>query len=201
MQEREHTDAPLPWPTDPAAALPPEPPPPSRARPRGGRRPILVAAGVAGVLAVAAGAWFAGKGSGSTPTAAASSPSPSQITITGTLTLMFGASFDPNARDTAVTGTQPRLNDPCVAIGGYNDITQGAAVTIGGQTGQTLGIGALSAGNVGVTGAENNAVCLFDFSVAVPSGQSVYTVTISHRGTQTFTPAEVQQTLQLSLGN
>jgi hypothetical protein len=174
-------------------------------RPWWQRRPVQLLTAGAAVAAVAIGAWLVGRGSSAPVAAAASSPSPSlsQIGVNGTLTIPFLGTdlFAPNAKDTAVdASTDPRIGDPCIALGGYSDISQGIAVTVGGQTGQTLGVGSLQAGEVkGDPGKP--ASCQFYFSVYVPAGQSVYTVTISHRGTQTFTPDQVAQGIALTLGN
>lgn len=132
------------------------------------RRPVQLLAAVAAV-AVGAGVYLAVGGS------------PSQVHVHGTLSLAAG-------------GFLPEANG-CAGDGGYSDITPGTAVTVGGSTGQTLGIGALSAGQ------ENaDAACVFTFDVAVPAGQSVYTVTISHRGTQTLTAEQVANGIDLTLG-
>ena len=112
---------------------------------------------------------------------AAASSSPAQIHVRGTLALAYGG---------FVLGS-----DGCQGDGGFGDITPGTAVTVAGGTGQTLGIGALGGGQ-----EDENSACVFPFDVAVPGGQSVYTVTISHRGTQTFTPAQVASGITLTLG-
>lgn len=145
-------------------------PPPRRGTPPPWwrRRPIqLLAAAVA--VATCIGAYFAlSSGTG-------------QVHVHGTLTL-------------AAAGTAPDANG-CQGGDGYSDITPGTAVTVGGAQGQTLGIGALSAGQVG-----EGSSCVFSFDVAVPSGQSVYTVTISHRGTQTVSTDELANGIALTLG-
>jgi hypothetical protein len=128
------------------------------------RRPVRVLAAV-GVVGVAAGVWFATR------------PAP-QVHVRGTLAL-------------ASPGFLSSYNG-CEGTGGYDDITAGVAVTVGGANGQVLGIGALGPGQAGVA-------CTFNFDVAVPAGQSLYTVTISHRGTETFTPAQIGD-IQLTLG-
>jgi len=131
------------------------------------RRPVqLLAAGA--VIAAGVGIYFA-------------TQSTAQVHVHGTLTLAPGG---------FTTGS----ND-CEGDGGYSDITGGTAVTVGGSTGQTLGIGALSPGQ-----QDDSSNCVFSFDVPVPGGQSVYTVTISHRGTQTVTPAELTSGLALTLG-
>lgn len=130
--------------------------------------------------------------------AVSSSSGPGTITVRGTISLGPLGSGDSANPSSAADG------DPCMATGGYTDITQGATVTIGGAQNQTLAVGALSAGkeddvddSLGIPAGR----CVFSFSVQVPGGQSAYTVTISHRGTQTVTPAQAQSGVALSLGD
>lgn len=157
---------------------------------------VIIAAGVGTGIALA------GSGGGSAVAAASPSPSASDIDLHGTLTIPFLGTdlLSPNARDTEANGTNDvHAGDTCVMVGGYTDISQGAAVTVGGDKGQTLAIGSLAAGTV--SGAAGQpASCEFGFDVQVPGGLSLYTVTISHRGTQTFTPDQVAQGIELSLG-
>lgn len=152
-----------------AAAIEPEPvaaPPTAQVWWR--RRPVQLLAAAAAV-AIGLGVYFA-VGSG-----------PGQVHVRGTLTLAAG-------------GFLP-ANNGCQGDGGYSDITPGTAVMVGGSTGQTLGVGALSTGQ-----EDANSNCVFTFDVAVPAGQSVYTVTISHRGTQTLTADQVANGIALTLG-
>lgn len=204
MDERPHDDdtRPQPWPVEAGSEPYPAPEPAAPPAAPWWRQPgpaILVGALI---IAAGIGTGIAVTGSKRATAAPADSPSPSPSTlyVTGSLTIPFGTTLDPTARDTAAdTSTAPVLRDPCVTEGGYTDISDGTAVTIGGATGQTLAIGSLDAGRV-TTNASNNAECQFGFSVPVPAGQSLYTVTISHRGTQTFTPDQVTQGIELSLG-
>lgn len=158
---------------------------PAPATPPWRRRPAQIAA--VAVLAMAgAGIGFAVSDSG-----------PGQISVHGTLQLSPLAAVDSTDFEHAANG------DACEAGQGYSDITSGATVVVGGSTGQTLGIGALSAGvetNVDSSLGLAMGFCVFSFDVPVPAGQSAYTVTISHRGTQTFTPAQVAAGIELTLG-
>lgn len=148
------------------------------------RRPVQLAA-AAVIVAAGVGIGIAvGSGSGT-----------AQIHVRGTLQL--GPLSAVAASGTAVNGGL------CTAGQGYDDITPGATVTVGGGQGQTLAVGALSAGvernvddSLGVLAGD----CVFSFDVAVAGGQSAYTVTISHRGTQTFTPAQAAAGIALTLG-
>lgn len=121
---------------------------------------------------------------------------PDMITVHGTLTV------GSMANDTT-SGMSLSDGDSCVAIGGYSDINQGATVTIGGSTGQTLTVTGLSAGVE--TGIQPDSPivdgnCVFSFSAQVPAGQSAYTVTVGRRGSQTFTAVQGEAGVSLALG-
>lgn len=156
------------------------------------RRPAVLAGAAAVVLAgagVAVGMSLGSHGSGASgPPPAGSGDTSSQVHVWGSLTV---AGF--NYIDSQRPG-ENYSGDTCTTIGGYNDISAGTAVVIGGPTGQ-IGVGALSAGAI------SNGGCVFDFDVPVPAGLSVYTVTVSHRGTQTFSPDQLQGGIQLSIGS
>lgn len=132
------------------------------------RQPRMKIGVVAALAALGAGIWYINR------------PAP-RVDVFGTLRL-------------AAPGYLPDGNGACEGTGGYDDITAGTAVTVGGASGQTLGIGSLG------SGVDQGFACVFPFDVAVPGGQSIYTVTISHRGTQTLTPAEVAAGITLTLG-
>lgn len=168
-----------------------------------------------GPLAIAAAVIVLGAGIGigvglaghstpfATPAAAETTSAPSTILLSGSLTVPFLGTdlFAPQAVDPSQPPSgAPVLGDPCITQGGFTDITAGAAVTIGGPDGKTIAVGALEAGQVAGT-AGQPAQCEFDFSVQVPQGLSEYTVTVSHRGTQVFTPEQVLQgEVKLTLG-
>jgi len=150
------------------------------------RRVQLLAAAVAAV--VGTGTYFAVGGSG-----------PGTIDVHGTLRLgPLSAVDEVHSFGTAENG------DVCISGDGYDDITAGAAVTIGGSAGQTLAVAPLSGGaedGVADVGGAAMGFCVFSFDATVPDGQSAYTVTIGHRGTQTFTPAQAAEGIQLKLGD
>lgn len=163
---------------DDASTQPAEPAP---AKPLWRRRPAQIAA-----VLIAAGAALA------IGLTAAAGSSPAAVHVRGTLNLGLTAAVDMNNTDPL----HPVAGDACESAGGYSDITPGAAVTVGGPSGQTLGVGSLAAG-VETAGG----YCAFSFDVPVPGGQSLYTVTISHRGTQTFTPVQAEGPVALTLGS
>jgi hypothetical protein len=123
--------------------------------------------------------------------------SPAAITIHGTLSI--GGMANDNGSDPM----SPVDGDPCTGIGGYGDITAGKTVTVSGSTGQVLTVTGLTAGvetdlPADATLATGN--CVFSFSAQVPAGESSYTVSISGRGSQTFTAAQGEAGVSLVLG-
>lgn len=204
MDERQHDDTePQQWTSETTTEPEPAPVPPAPAAAPWWRQPgpaillgaVIIAAGIGTGIALS------GSSGGNASAAAASpSPSPSPIDLHGTLTIPFASTdlLSPNAKDTEANG-EIHIGDTCVTLGGYTDISEGTAVTVGGDKGQTLAIGSLRQGSV--TGQAGQAAsCEFGFDVQVPAGLSLYTVTISHRGMQTFTPDQVAAGIQLTLG-
>jgi len=173
------------WPAEDAAAPEPASSAASPAvTPLWRRRPVQLAA-AAVLVAAGVGAYVA------------ASSGPAQVHVHGTLQLGPLGSVDTTSTSGAVNG------DACESGSGYSDISAGTTVAVGGGNGQTLAVGALSAGveaNVDNSLGSPLGDCVFSFDVAVPGGQSAYTVTISHRGTQTYTPAQVAQGISLTLG-
>lgn len=134
---------------------------------------IAVLAGTAvAALAVGFGAGWLAHTSSSSSSSSATTP------VHGSLTLPDGG--------------YNSVGDTCSGSGGYQDISAGVAVTIGDQTGKTLAVTSLQAGTFG------NGGCVFTFSAKVAAA-TTYMVTISHRGTQTFTPADVAGGFNLTL--
>lgn len=80
----------------------------------------------------------------------------------------------------------------CSSADGYQDISAGVAVTIGDQAGKTLAVTSLTPGH------RANSSCQFDFAAQVPTA-TTYTVTISHRGTQTFASADIAGGFNMTL--
>lgn len=147
------------------------------------RRHMLIIGGAAAVI-VAAGIAIG-----------ISTSSSSTVQIHGSINLGFLAAVDTTDPNASITGSDLiQAGQACTAAGGYTDVAQGTAVTVGGSGGQ-IGVGALSAGKETAGG-----YCQFTFSVSVPAGQSAYTVTVSTRGTQTLTAAEVKSGIVLTLG-
>ena len=146
--------------------------PPAASAPRRSFSAAVLAAVAAIALAVGFGAGWASHTSSSTSSSATTA-------VHGTLTLPDGG--------------YTSIGNVCSGSGGYQDINAGVAVTIGDQTGKTLTVASLKPGHFGGGG------CQFDFTATVPAA-TTYTVTISHRGTQTFSPADVASGFNMTLG-
>lgn len=125
-------------------------------------RPWII--GTAGTLALGIGLAIAIASSNST------------ITVHGSLTLGPGT-YVPDGYGSCTPGD------------GYNDISAGTAVTIGDQTGATIAVGQLQPGRADGDGQQG---CVFNFDIQAPGGRKLYTVTVSHRGTQVFQPDQIQ---------
>lgn len=162
---------------------PAQPPAPARA-PRGRRSfstTTAVTLAVAGLGLGFLGGWavFSAKVLSSNDTAT--------TTIHGTLTLGAGA-FNATESNTA-SGTV----ESCTGVGGYSDINAGVAVTVGDATGKTTAVGQLQGGT------PQSGQCVFAFQVKTPTS-TLYTVTVSHRGTQTVTAEQAVLGVALTLG-
>jgi len=178
---------------------PANPPPPRRHRPaRTYSLGVLATATAAALAAGIATGWAAFHGntteaktantaSTTAPTAAATSSSAATITVHGSLTLKIGAFENID-------------NTNCTSLEGYNDISAGTAVTIGNQNGATIAVGQLGAGHIQGSRDTGDLRCVFGFDVPAPYGETLYTVTISHRGTQTFSPVQAVNGADMSLG-
>lgn len=148
---------------------------PQAAAPWYRRRNPLIAAAVV-VVAAGIGLGFALSGG--------------DVTVHGSLSMgLLTYSDDAPGADVM----NPKPGDPCSTSGGYADIAPGDAVTIGGATGQTVAVAALSAGKVNGAGE-----CEFDFSASV-SDQAKYTATIGTRGTTTWTKAQATSKAGMTL--
>jgi len=104
------------------------------------------------------------------------------IAVRGTVVLT-----DPQSTLNALlTGTHD-----CAGVGGYSDVTQGGQVVISDDSGKTLTIAALSAGQTPTvtTGVPHD--CDFTFTASVPAGKKFYGVTVTHRGTVKMPEAEM----------
>ncbi|MFI0721686.1 hypothetical protein [Streptomyces sp. NPDC021224] len=143
--------------------------------PRAGRwRPVALGA-VAGLVLGGGGvgaAW-------ALSTAGSSPPAPTPFTLLGTLSLSHAVDLDEEAAS-------------CAGSGGYDDIVQGAAVTVYDATGTVVATGSLGEGLRGQAGY-SSAACEFPVTVlGVPAGRTFYAVEIAHRGRIAVTEADAE---------
>lgn len=121
---------------------------------------------------------------------AASSGGSSEVlfTLRGSLTLKNPVALDSNY--TRCSGTS-----------GYDDIVQGAAVTVYDAGGAVVGSGSLGAGKYATPGEDSS--CVFRFAVTgVSSGSKFYQVEVSHRGKVNVTATEAKMgSFSASLGD
>ena len=74
---------------------------------------------------------------------------------------------------------------------GYDDLREGAEVTVTDESGKVLAVGALSGSG-----------CVYTWQVnGVPVGPKLYGVTVGHRGAVHYTEAELRAGVQLSIGD
>jgi hypothetical protein len=166
-------------PDQPDTPPPPAEPPTVPAAEPAKRRLTLLAAGLIGLL-VGAGAV-----GGVWATTASSGPDkPETFTLEGAFTL---------TEDTVTTG-----DDDCSASydSGYDDIAEGASVTVYGASGDVIATGELGDSKM----VSYN--CRFKIAVPdVPKGEKFYKVEVSHRGTIQLSAKEAENgELAASLG-
>jgi hypothetical protein len=151
----------------------------------------------AGLIGLATGAAIVGAtwaitatGDDSTSTAGSKKPtaahavkaSPDTFTLTGDFQLTDGATSD------GLGG--------CEGTGGYDDISEGASITVYDAAGAVIATGALGSSSY------DAPTCTFDVSINnVPGGQHFYKVEVSHRGTVQLSADEAKNGLfEASLG-
>lgn len=80
----------------------------------------------------------------------------------------------------------------CAGGGGFDDIREGAAVTVYDAAGGVVAAGSLGAG-VYASAGDVTTPCVFLFSVrGVPAGSKFYSVEVSHRGKLTVSAADAR---------
>ncbi|WP_215789706.1 hypothetical protein [Paractinoplanes bogorensis] len=85
----------------------------------------------------------------------------------------------------------------CAGNGGYDDISDGASVTVTDAGGEIVGLGSLT-GSTMVSGTE----CDFSFTVTgVPAGKGFYGVEVSHRGSVKYAEADLASPVGVTLGS
>lgn len=89
--------------------------------------------------------------------------------------------------DGTFTRGDPDKGDPCEGQGGYDDLREGAQVTIRDENNEVLAVGALDEGKILTEGLYD---CAFFFEVPeVPLESSFYSVEVASRGEQRY-PAD-----------
>jgi hypothetical protein len=149
---------------------------------------IAALAALAASLVLVAGCGGAAKTASDKPSPTAK-PSPTTFTVKGRIDLGDGFTSD-SGNDTK--------GEHCEgdADGGYDDISDGAQVTVYDNAGKAVGLGALLFGQI----AGGGTVCRFPFIVRdVPIKGSIYSVEVTHRGKINFNRSEATS-LALSLG-
>lgn len=151
---------------------------------------VLVIIGLAAALIAVTTASHGGR---ATATPTATSPvtaTPAAVTVTGSVTMEHYDDPDSDFRS-ANWHKVGELN--CEGDGGYDDMTEGAVVTVYDSTGSVVGVGALRAG------LATGSLCAWSFEVTgVPDAQ-FYQVEVSHRG-KVAVPRTEASTVSLSLG-
>ncbi|MEU6416041.1 hypothetical protein [Streptomyces spiralis] len=164
----------------PQPTIPPSPtePPAVPAAPAAAKRPLSSL--TAGLLGLAVGAGIVG---GVWAITANSDSSPGTFTLKGTFTLTDGSVRDGSGG--------------CEGSGSYDDISEGAAVTVYGANGSVI-----ATGNLGDSQSPSYGTCEFGIAVQdVPKGEKFYKVEVSHRGTVQLTAEEAEHgELAASLG-
>ncbi|MGW4110058.1 hypothetical protein ACWEFJ_04200 [Actinosynnema sp. NPDC004786] len=139
---------------------------------------------VVGVLIIAGAVWLWGgqqSSGGVAPTA--SSFVPTAFELRGTLDLTDGATGYADSGE-------------CAGYRGYDDIAEGAQVTVYDASGKAVALGKLS------NAQYEGSVCSFEFVVGnVPLGENIYQVEVSHRGKVSYTFEQAKAgKVALSLG-
>jgi hypothetical protein len=161
----------------------------------GNRRTVITIVSVAALLAlITVGAYQFAPTSPPTTSTAAIGDAPPTLTITGTIFLKD--EYNRNYKIGQICHVTNR---------GFEDIRQGAQVLIIDNTGTNLAVGNLNAGAVVAdplfTPEFGGGTCQFAFRISnIPTGRGPYGITVSHRGTLTYTEPQLAGTIELTLG-
>lgn len=154
-----------------------------------GRMRALIGASVVVVLGAGIGIGVLLGGSSndkpaSPAAAAATVTSAASFTLNGTFTLKLGAFQWNHGADG---------NTPCAGYQGYADIAAGTPVVITDQGGAVIATGQLGTGSATVDTTTGRATqCTFTFAVTAVPNRPFYGVTVSHRGTVTYSAAQAR---------
>jgi hypothetical protein len=142
--------------------------------------------------ALAAVLLLAGCGNGPSTSTVVGSPSADSFRLSGTITV--------KADELASERTD---GGDCYTSDGYDDIREGAQLTVKDETGTVIAIGLLDPGHVGEMNVAHTTAlkCIFGFSADnVPEGKAFYIVEISHRGEMKYSRAQLSDSIALTLG-
>jgi hypothetical protein len=162
--------------------------PPGRRR---SARPLVIAIAVLVALGGIGTAVIVLRPSGGSsparPAASASPTAPAETLVIGTV-----------STPTLIDFTDPTLGttsgSPCRSKDGYDDVAEGADVTVYDQAAVIVGSGRLEAGEL--TGIR----CVYRFRVSVITGRSFYKIKVAGRDGPSFSAAEITSAVELTLG-
>lgn len=90
---------------------------------------------------------------------------------------------------------------PCIAAPGYDDIAEGADVTVTDDRGATVGTSQLRSGTLKFID-NGNVWCSFTFIVrGIPAGKKFYALTAGQRDPEQLTEADLHSSINLQIGN
>lgn len=141
------------------------------------RRGLILLGALGVVVAAGLGVSKATGGGGGAPT----------ITLHGSQALMQDTGMYSSRNYSTYSGT-------CEGTGGYNDMAEGAEVTIHDAQNTVIATGHLNAGS------DEGGMCVFTWSIPDVPVQKFYGVQVTHRGTITFTAQDAEGSLDTSLG-
>ena len=103
------------------------------------------------------------------------------------------------------SGEDAAIGVPCTSSAGYDDIHDGAQVIISDQTGTTIGLTTLGAGQLLAKEGDSlfAARCAYKFQQTVPGGATFYGLHAgnANRGVVQYSPEDVRNLIQLTLGD
>lgn len=109
---------------------------------------------------------------------------------------LHGAMMINPASDNEFGDNFSTVGGTCTGSGGYDDLSQGASVTIHDPTGKVIATGALQEGH-GVDGIG----CLFNWRITNVPREKFYGVEISHRGTVDFKATGIKSGFDTDIGD
>lgn len=128
-----------------------------------------------------------------------SDATPKSITVAGSVSLessIYGGDIVDRDYVHTDNSSEYKAGDRCEGGNGYDDLIEGAQVTVADESGKTLGLGNLDAGKL-----DDSNHCVFAFTVPdVSSEAKFYTVKVSHREGPQYTREQVDKRVALTIG-